>query len=166
MGVSAGSVITGTSVVATAIIGDHNRAVVLASRRIAGAAETDNLGKQFVEFANEVRNQYKRIDYAYCDSDKPILTKSIRTACESAGLTVSVRTSANVDLTNRILLTTRLLAQNRLFITEDCESLSRALSSAQWDDGKLNPVRKECSDTCTLNAFEYTIEREGARFID
>lgn len=167
IGVSTGSVVTGTSAVATAIIGDHKRAVVLASRRMPGAAETDKLGKQFAEFANEIRNKYKRIDYVYCDADRQLfLVKCIRSACEDAGLNVSVRTSANIELTNRILITTRLLAQNRLFITEDCESLSRAFSSAQWDDTKLSPVRKECTDSCTLNAFEYTIEREGVRFVD
>lgn len=166
IGVSTGNAITGTSVVATAIIGDHKRAVVLASRRIAGAAETDSLSKQFVEFATEIRDKYRRVDYAYCDADKPFLTKCIRTACDDSRIPVTVRTAANVETTSRILLTTRLLSQNRLFVTEDCESLTRALSSAQWDDNKTKPDRKECSDTCTLNAFEYTIEREGARFID
>ena len=166
IGISAGNVIAGTSVVATAIIGDHNRAVVLASRRIAGAAETDTLSKQFVEFATEIKSKYKRIDYAYCDADKPFLTKCIRTACEDNRIPVTVRTAVNMDITHRILITTRLLNQNRLFITDDCESLTRAFSSAQWDDTKSKPDRKECSDTCTLNAFEYTIEREGVRFID
>lgn len=166
IGVSTGNAITGTSVVATAIIGSHNRAVVLESKVIAGAVETEALGNEFVEFAKHIHSTYRRLDFAYCDPDKPFLVRCVKVACENSRLPIIVRLSANVQVTNRILMTTRLLSQNRLFMTEKCESLSRALSSAQWDDSKNNVVRKECSDTCTLNAFEYTIEREGSRFID
>ncbi|MBQ2231311.1 MAG: PBSX family phage terminase large subunit, partial [Oscillospiraceae bacterium] len=69
------------------------------------------------------------------------------------------------DVNNRIRLTTRLLAQGRLFLTEDCETLSRALSSATWTERKTADTRSDSSDVGTLNAFEYTIEREGTRFL-
>lgn len=165
VGISIGSSVRGTSMVATAIIAGHKRAVVLASVKYEGEVETDALGKKFDEFCRTILQRYGKLDYAYCDAKEAFLYKCIRDAADKFRIPITVRSAANDDVNNRIRLTTRLLTQNRLFLTEDCETLSRAFTTAQWTEKKTADSRSDSSDVGTLNAFEYTIEREGARFI-
>lgn len=165
IGVSIGSSIKGTSLVATAIIAGHKRAVVLAAEKYDGEVETDALGKKFVEFATMIQQKYNKLDYAYCDAKEVFLLKTIKSAVEAHRVPITVRTAANDSVNNRIRLTTRLLAQDRLFLTEDCEALSRAFSTAVWSEKRSEDSRSTATDIGTLNAFEYTIEREGARFL-
>lgn len=165
VGISIGSSIRGTSMVATAIIAGHKRAIVLASDKCEGEVETDALGKKFDEFCRAILQRYGKLDYAYCDAKETFLFKCIRDAADKFKIPVNVRSAANDDVINRIRLTTRLLTQNRLFLTEDCETLSRAFTTAVWTEKKTADSRSDSSDVGTLNAFEYTIEREGARFI-
>lgn len=165
IGVSIGSSIKGTSLVATAIIAGHKRAVVLAAEKYDGEVETDALGKKFVEFATMIQQKYNKLDYAYCDAKEVFLLKTIKSAVEAHRVPITVRTAANDSVNNRIRLTTRLLAQDRLFLTEDCDALSRAFSTAVWSEKRSEDSRSTATDIGTLNAFEYTIEREGARFL-
>lgn len=165
IGVSIGSSIKGTSLVATAIIAGHKRAVVLAAEKYDGEVETDALGKKFVEFATMIQQKYNKLDYAYCDAKEVFLLKTIKSAVEVNRVPITVRTAANDSVNNRIRLTTRLLAQDRLFLTEDCDALSRAFSTAVWSEKRSEDSRSTATDIGTLNAFEYTIEREGARFL-
>lgn len=165
IGVSIGSSVKGTSLVATAIIAGHKRAVVLAAEKYDGEVETNALGKKFVEFATMVQQKYNKLDYAYCDAKEVFLLKTIKSVVDTNRVPITVRTAANDDVNNRIRLTTRLLAQDRLFLTEDCEALSRAFSTAVWSEKRSDDSRSTATDIGTLNAFEYTIEREGARFL-
>ena len=111
-----------------------------------------------------ISQKYRRLDYVYCDSTEQFLYRCIKNAAESYRIPVVVRMAADDDVNNRIRLTTRLLTQNRLFLTVDCDVLARAFSTAIWSGSKSENSRSS-SDSSTLNAFEYTIEREGARFI-
>lgn len=165
IGISVGSSVKGTSMVATAIIAGHKRAVVLAAEKYDGEVETDALGKKFVEFATKVHQKYNKLDYCYCDAKEVFLLKTIKSVVQSHGVPIMVRTAANDDVNNRIRLTTRLMAQDRLFVTEDSEVLARAFSTAVWSEKRSDDSRSTATDVGTLNAFEYTIEREGARFL-
>lgn len=165
VGVSIGNAFIGTSFVATAIIAGHKRAVVLSSERFDGDNETNALGKFFCEFCKKIQSQYKRIDYAFVDATEQFMFKSMRDAAERENLSVIVRNAANDSVNNRIRLTTMLLTQNRLFLTNSCEQLARAFTTAIWSDKKSVESRSDSSDTGMLNAFEYTIEREAGRFL-
>lgn len=165
VGISIGSSVRGTSMVATAIIAGHKRVVVLASDRYDGEVETDALGRKFDEFGRKILAKYGKLDYAYVDAKEQFLFRCIRDAADQYRLPVTVRTAANDDVNNRIRLTTRLMSQNRLFLTEDCETLAKAFTTAVWTEKKTADTRSDTSDVGTLNAFEYTIEREGTRFI-
>jgi len=165
IGISIGSSIRGTSMVATAIIAGHKRAIVLASVTYEGEVETDVLGKKFYEFCMNIQQKYRKLDYAYCDAKEQFLFKCIRDSADKYRIPINVRQAANDDVNNRIRLTTRLLTQNRLMLTEDCETLARAFTTAVWTEKKVADSRSDSSDVGTLNAFEYTIEREAARFI-
>jgi hypothetical protein len=55
------------------------------------------------------------------------------------------------------------MGAGRFFITDDCESLEKALSDAVWDK-KIKDKDERLDDGSTdidsLDAFEYTIERD------
>lgn len=64
----------------------------------------------------------------------------------------------------------RMLSQHRFFYVKDqCQSLEDALTTALWDEKKclVEDVRLDdgTSDIDTLDAFEYTFERDISRFI-
>ncbi len=141
IGISLGKSAVGTSMVATAIIAGHKRAVVLAAERYDGEVETDIIGKKFRDFANMISQKYRRLDYVYCDSTEQFLYRCIKNAAESYRIPVVVRMAADDDVNNRIRLTTRLLTQNRLFLTVDCDVLARAFSTAIWSGSKSENSR-------------------------
>lgn len=165
IGISTGTMTKATAFVATAIMEGYKKAVVIASRAYTGAVETDALGKEFIDFVNFVSTLVPKIDYAYCDTNEEVLYRCIKKSLEISKMRLQVRRAANVDVANRVMLTTRLLAQDRLFLTDECDSLSRAMSSASWSDKSSVNTRAEGSETSHLNAFEYTIERFATRFI-
>lgn len=165
IGISTGTITKATAMVATAVMENYSKAVVLASKSYSGTIETDALGKEFVEFAESVSEIAGRIDYVYCDSAEEVLFRCIKKATEKGKVKIQVRRAADIDVANRVMLTTRLLAQNRLFLTENCDSLARAMSTASWSEKSNTVARQEGSETSHLNAFEYTIERFASRFI-
>ena len=63
-----------------------------------------------------------------------------------------------------------MLSQHRFFYIQDqCKTLEDALTTALWDEKKslVEDVRLDdgTSDIDTLDAFEYTFERDISRFI-
>lgn len=164
IGVSISNSINGTSMVATAIVAGHKRAIVLASRTFTGNVETNSLGRCFHDFCNDVM-QYGQLSYAYCDAKERFLFKCIKDSAKMFSVPITVRAAVNDDVNNRIRLTTRLMEQNRLFMTDDCDTLVRAFSYAKWSEKATNETRIDSADTATLNAFEYTIERESTKFL-
>lgn len=153
----------GAAMVATQIIGNGQKAVVIGAKRI-NTVETDALGKEYTAFAIQIWRRFKRIDYVYCDPDDTMMLKSVKTASERRGLPPIIRYSISADIDDRIKLTARLIAQNRLFLTSECQPLEQALSSAAWSD-KRSGARNESLDASVLTAFEYTIERYITRFL-
>lgn len=165
VGISAGSAVVGTAMVATAIMENHKKAVVLAATRYEGNVETNELGKKFAEFMLKIQKSYKNVDFVYCDSDEVFLFRCLQEALERYGILADIKRAANDEENNRIRLTTRLMSQNRLFLTEDCEILEQAFSSATWKGKITSDERDDSPDVGALKAFEYTIEREANRFL-
>ena len=52
------------------------------------------------------------------------------------------------------------MGAGRFSITEDCESLNKAFQEAVWDSKTDERLDDGSSDIDSLDAFEYTIERD------
>lgn len=165
VGVAIGGSKSGTFIVATAITSGHKNAVVLKAIRIDGEVETSALESAYLQFCRTIVSQYGSISACYCESEERFLYKTIRNASDRSNLGIRVLSNAGTPETDRIRLTTRLLTQGRLKLTEDCAPLSQALSNAKWNDKLQSDGRAEAEETGALRAFEYTIEREANRFI-
>lgn len=164
IGVSTSRIYNRTAFVATGIVSGYRKAVVLGSEAVAESVDTDAIGKTFSEFTLRIQRRYGQINYAYCD-DEYMLLKGLKKAALNSSLGLSVRSTVGEKIADRVLLTNRLLAQNRLYLTEDCDTLTRALASATWSDKGKTETRGDTVDAITLNAFEYTLERDSNKFI-
>lgn len=157
--------VSGTSIIATAIIGEHKKAVVLKAKKYKGEVETNTLGIEFKDFVLSIQNMFGRVDYVYCDKKEKFLYRCIKESSDLFNLDVDVRLAVDDDVNNRIRLTTHLMGQNRLFLTEECDVLAKAFTTALWAERSNTSQRSESSDIGTLSAFEYTLERESSRFL-
>lgn len=166
MGVDFGGNQSGHSFVATAFMKD-GRVVPIASARAMqkdynkpiDASMLDKLACEFVEF---VGKKYGLPGAIYWDNAESVLGNTIRNAVNAKWPEIAVRPAKKIRIKDRIDATIRLMGSDRFQLTEDCESLSKAFEEAVWNDKKLEDERLDdgTSDIDSLDAFEYTIERD------
>lgn len=171
---------SGHSFVARGYTDDYRLVIGIMSKRIMAKDENEDidsnmLDKLFCEFVQEVIEKYSVIDrhgdnVRYCnvetvyyDNAETVLGNSIRNAVEKRFPWISVKKARKATINDRIRCTVKLMGAERFFITQDCESLETAFSDAVWDkDVKDRDERLDdgSTDIDSLDAFEYTIERD------
>lgn len=70
-------------------------------------------------------------------------------------------------MNDRINCAVRLMGAGRFFITDDCQTLETAFKDAVWNKEKKEDERLDdgSTDIDSLDAFEYTIERDMKELI-
>lgn len=180
IGIDFGGNQSGHSFVARGYTDDYHDVIALKSKRIMAKDENEDidsnrLDQLFCEFVQEVIKEYsvyeKHGDYVnYCnvetvyyDNAETVLGNSIRNAVDKKFPWISVRQARKKEINDRIRCTVKLMGAGRFFITDDCGSLLIAFSDAVWDkEAKNKDVRLDdgSTDIDSLDAFEYTIERD------
>ena len=153
--------------VATGILPKYKGIVVLASERHdtdITPAELDNL---FIDFLRKVISMYGKVDYVYPDSAEQVLIRGFKAAVKKENLNVIIRDAKKIEIRDRIRLVSALISQGRFFYTKDAYTVRDALCEAVWDESKNEDVRLDdgTTDIDTLDALEYTIERDARRFM-
>lgn len=166
LGVDFGGNQSGHAFVATAFLRD-GRVVPIASKRVmaidAGKPiDASVLDGLVCEFVQRVADKYRVPDALYWDNAETVLGNTIRNAIGARWPEIAVRPARKIRIKDRIDATIRLMGSGRFKLTEDCESLSQALQEAVWNDKKQEDERLDdgTSDIDSLDAFEYTIERD------
>ena len=177
---------SGHSFVARGYTDNYRDVIALKSRRVMAKDEeegidSNRLNKLFCEFVQEVIDDYsvcvKSGDYVqYCnvesvfwDNAETVLGNSIRNAVEKEFPWIAVKPAKKRPINDRIRCTVKLMGAGRFFITSDCESLQTALSDAVWDKevkDKDERLDDGSTDIDSLDAFEYTIERDMKYLIE
>ncbi|MCB5652873.1 terminase family protein [[Ruminococcus] gnavus] len=177
---------SGHSFVARGYTDNYRDVIALKSRRVMAKDEEEDidsnkLNELFCKFVQEVIEQYsvcaKSGDYVqYCnvesvfwDNAETVLGNSIRNAVEKEFPWISVRPAKKRPINDRIRCTVKLMGAGRFFITKDCESLQTALTDAVWNKevvGKDERLDDGSTDIDSLDAFEYTIERDMKYLIE
>ena len=158
---------------------DYRDVIALASRRIMAKDETEAidsnmLDKLFCDFIQDVIDKYaviikhgEYVEYcnaetAYWDNAETVLGNSIRNAVEKRFPWTSVKPARKKPINDRIHCTIRIMNAGRFWMTEDCGSLQAAFSDAVWNQEKEKDERLDdgSTDIDSLDAFEYTIERD------
>lgn len=177
---------SGHSFVARGYTDDYRDVIALKSRRVMAKDEEEDidsnrLNKLFCKFVQEVIDDYsvcvKSGDYVqYCnvesvfwDNAETVLGNSVRNAVEKEFPWIAVKPAKKRPINDRIRCTVKLMGAGRFFITKDCESLQTAFSDAVWNKeavGKDERLDDGSTDIDSLDAFEYTIERDMKYLIE
>lgn len=180
VGVDFGGNGSGHAFVATAItVGFENVVVLRTERYVEGSIDPitqkrvadidpEDLSKLFIQFVNRIIDDYGYVTKVYADSAEQVLIRGFRTALARSGMgDIKVANALKSKITDRIFATTSLSATRRLFHTEECKTFTEAISMAVWDPKKLELERLDdgTSDIDTLDAFEYTFERDIKKLI-
>lgn len=166
IGVDFGGNKSGHSFVARGYDRDNNvyglKSVRHMNKDFKDGIDSNILNDLLIQFVNEVQEKYGKVDFIYWDNAETTLGQSIRNAMIKAHPNVIVRPAKKIRIKDRIECVLKLMGAGRFFITEDCETLSTALQEAVWDEKALKDDRLDdgSSDIDTLDAFEYTIERD------
>lgn len=168
VGIDFGGNGSGHAFVATAKMRDGSICAVLSNRYMnkdfGQGIDVQVLQRLFLEFLHDLIGKYHIIPFAvYWDNAETVLGQSIRNACSLAYPSVHVIPAAKIRIKDRIDYTVRMMGGDRFRVTEDCGTLSEALQDAVWNAKVMDHDERlddGSTDIDTLDAFEYTIERD------
>lgn len=155
---------------ATAFMTNGTIVALLSMRVNAGGTDAESVSKKFREFCDIVTNTWGDIKYVFCDSAEQVLIQSMRNylaKSNMAWLSNRLYNAVKMDITERIRLQTILIGSNRFFYLDSAETLKNALASCVWRGDRTEDERLDngSTDIDSLDAYEYTIERDYRRLL-
>lgn len=166
IGIDFGGNGSGHSFVATAILWNGIVQPVMSRKHMKKdfpqGIDANKLSELFLQFAADVIEKYGKPRYAFWDNAETVLGQSIENACRKEFPSLLVLPAQKKKINDRINYTVRLMGSGRFFITPDCLTLKKALQDAVYNSKVLQEERLDDggTDIDTLDAFEYTIERD------
>lgn len=132
--------------------------------------DPEKLGSLFVDFVLKIVNLYGYVTHIYCDSAEQTLIAGLRSSARKSGLGwLRIENALKTTVNDRIRFAQRMMGQNRFFyVMPYCRTLESALCGALWNPKNLTEDERlddGTSDIDSLDAFEYTFERDISRFI-
>lgn len=124
--------------------------------------DANKLNDLFLAFVNDVLSKYGTPKYVFWDNAETVLGQSIENACRATYPFLIVLPAWKKRINDRIEFTVKLMGAGRFFVTEDCETLINALQNAVYSSKAQEEQRLDdgSTDIDTLDAYEYTIERD------
>lgn len=166
IGIDFGGNGSGHSFVATAILWNGIVHPVMSRKHMKKdfpqGIDANKLSELFLQFIADVIAKYGKPRYAFWDNAETVLGQSIENACRKEFPSLLVLPAQKKKINDRINYTVRLMGAGRFFITPDCLTLKKALQDAVYNSKVLQEERLDdgSTDIDTLDAFEYTIERD------
>lgn len=166
IGIDFGGNGSGHSFVATAILWNGIVQPVMSRKHMKKdfpqGIDANKLSELFLQFVADVIAKYGKPRYAFWDNAETVLGQSIENACRKEFPFLLVLPAIKKKINERINYTVRLMGAGRFFITPDCLTLKKALQDAVYNSKALQEERLDdgSTDIDTLDAFEYTIERD------
>ena len=166
IGIDFGGNGSGHSFVATAILWSGIVQPVMSRKHMKKdfpqGIDANKLSELFLQFVADVIAKYGKPRYAFWDNAETVLGQSIENACRKEFPSLLVLPAQKKKINDRINYTVRLMGSGRFFITPDCLTLKKALQDAVYNRKVLQEERLDdgSTDIDTLDAFEYTIERD------
>ena len=166
IGIDFGGNGSGHSFVATAVLWNGIVQPIMSRKHMKKdfpqGIDANKLSELFLQFVADVIEKYGKPRYAFWDSAETVLGQSIENACRKEFPSLLVLPAQKKKINDRINYTVRLMGSGRFFITPDCLTLKKALQDAVYNSKVLQEERLDdgSTDIDTLDAFEYTIERD------
>lgn len=160
------------ALVATGTLPGYAGVVALASQRLDPAGDdADKLAEQFLAFCQMVFANWGEIHAVYADSAEQVLINHLRSASRRSRLswlTDRIHNAKKIEINDRIRLTSILMGGGRFWYLPGAVTLRDALSTALWSGahhGIDERLDDGTTDIDTLDAFEYTIERDRNHYL-
>lgn len=166
IGIDFGGNGSGHSFVATAILWNGIVQPIMSRKHMKKdfpqGIDANKLSELFLQFVADVITKYGKPRYVFWDNAETVLGQSIENACRKEFPFLIVVPAVKKKINDRINYTVRLMGAGRFFITPDCQTLKKALQDAVYNSKTLQEERLDdgSTDIDTLDAFEYTIERD------
>ena len=181
IGVDFGGNGSGHAFVATGLTRNYEKMIALRSRRYLEGGNDEDTGMRiadvgpnefnqfFLRFVRDVQRIFGFVTVVYADSEEQVLIRGMRNALAEAGINLRVEDALKTYINDRIFALTAMYAQERFYYVEpDCRSLMGAIGTAIWDPQQpTQNIRLDngTSDIDSMDAFEYTFERDIERMI-
>lgn len=161
IGVDFGGTGSATTFVCTGFTKSLQKVIILFSERYKEELNPEQLNNKFSEFVRKCYSSVGKPLKAFCDSAEQILIRGLKRAALQGNLPCIVKNAQKNPILDRIRLVTQLVAQGRLFFTDNAETAKNALCEALWDS-KHEDTRLDdgTTDIDTLDGLEYSIEPE------
>ena len=172
VGIDFGGTKSGHAFVATANTGYYDRLIGLMSRRYMAKDgqeyDSNDIDRLTLEFISEVQKKYGPVEYVYWDNAETVLGTGVKKAVGRMYPGIVVRPARKHRIKDRIDCAVRLIGAGRFFHTSDSETLSTALQDAVYNKDKLDDERLDdgSTDIDSLDAFEYTYERDMKKYLE
>lgn len=151
------------SICATSISRDYSKIQILKSDvMIATGTDTRKIFKWIIQFIQEIRNTYGKVDLIWCDSAEQVLNNSLRSELDKNELSIPIKDSIKTPISERIKIYNILLNTNRItFLKNKTNTIIEALQTALYDE-KAQDDRwiddGKTSDIDSLDSFNYSFE--------
>lgn len=173
IGVDFGGNGSGHAFVASGTECEYENLIALASKRIMQSdygrdIDANILNSEISKFVDIVEKKYGTVDYLYYDNAETVLGTGLKNHLLQTHPHIIVRGAKKIKINDRINALLRLIGAERFYYTEDCETLEKSLCEAVWDSKKSDDTRLDDGsvDIDTLDAFEYSYERDIRRLIE
>lgn len=160
------------AMVAVAVLPGYAGVAALASRQIdPRGGDADRLAADFLDFAQAVFAAWGEIHAVFADSAEQVLIQHLRSAARRSPLpwlAERIYNSKKIEINDRIRLTSILMGGGRFWYLPTAATLRDALAAALWSDktpGRDERLDDGTTDIDTLDAFEYTIERDFHKYL-
>ena len=160
IGVDYGAGSSKTKLVATGITYGFQNVIILDELDIKDVYDPEQLYEQFILFYKRVYDKYGMCQYAFCDYGAlgNVLTLGLIRKCQKERISIKIMDCSKGQIKDRIFLTSKLIAQKRLFILRKNTVIIKALQEALWNDKKEDERLDDgTTDIDSLDAFEYSI---------
>lgn len=143
--------------VATGFSHDLKTIYVLKSKCIiATDTSVTDIVNAFIQFADEIKQEYGKVDYVYADCAEQAIINEMRNKSS-----YNIYNSIKNEIVDRIRCEDILLTAHRMYLVEgQNDALTDGLKNALWNEKELKDVRLDNGTTNidVLDAFEYSFE--------
>lgn len=133
--------------------------IPLISERHAEELNPEQLNEKFALFVKKCYILLNKPFSVYCDSAEQILIRGLKRVAIEQHLPINIRNALKMPIISRIRLVNQLIAQDRLRIGNEAQTVKNALCEALWDNKHIDTRLDDGStDVDTMDCFEYSIE--------
>lgn len=143
--------------------------IALKSAKLETNLNPEQLANEYTKFVKKCMQDFQ-VQATYFESAEQVLKKGFQAKSRQKNINIPIRNSIKNKINERISAVQVLIAQDRLFYTEQAFTVRDALSAATWDSKEAEKgldVRLDdgSTDIDTLDAFEYSFERQMNKLI-